>query len=279
MTTTLPPDHDRTPPDQSGRRRGVVVALALTVLVLGVVIGVLLLTPRSTPGAGTPPAPSVTGTAPSTTAPPQASTTAGPTTSPGTATSRPDPTTNASGVPADAVTAVWPTGAVPTRYTDPVAAARGFAIDMAAFGDPVLGDFRAGDSRSGEVEIRPAPDGPVTTVLVRMLGDGTWWVLGAATADVTLDSPAAGDVLMGTAELRGSALAFEGTVDVRILDDTLATLASGVVTGGGDVARPFSAEFPMDGPASGHGTVLLTTASAENGSTWTATAVRVGLAP
>lgn len=274
MTTTLPPDHDRTPPEQTGRRRLVVAALALTVLVIGVVAGVLVLAPPSTPDGGLPTAPPATGSAPAATTSPSPP---APTT--GAMTTTPAPTTVAPGVPADAVTAVWPTGAVPTRYTDPVAAARGFAIDMAAFADPVLGAFRAGDSRSGEVEVRPAPDGPVTTVFVRLLGDGSWWVLGAATADVTLDSPAAGDLIAGTAELSGTALAFEGTVDVRIVDDTTATLATGVVTGGGDVARPFRGVFPLDGPATPYGTVLLTTASAADGSTWTASAVRVGLAP
>ncbi|GAA2558615.1 Gmad2 immunoglobulin-like domain-containing protein [Pseudonocardia hydrocarbonoxydans] len=274
MTTTLPPDHDRAPSERTGRRRPVVAALALTVLVLGVVVGLLVLTPAATPGGGSPTA--LPTSAPAATTSPSSSQ---PTPTAGTVTTTPTPTTVTPSVPADAVTAVWPTGAVPTRYTDPVAAARGFAVDMAAFADPVLGAFRTGDSRSGEVEVRPAPDGPVTTVFVRLLGDGTWWVLGAATADVTLDTPAAGDLIAGTAELSGTALAFEGTVDVRILDDTTATLATSVVTGGGDVPRPFRGVFPLDGPAAPHGTVLLTTASAADGSTWTASAVRVGLAP
>lgn len=280
MTTTLPPDHDRTPPEQTGpRRRLAVAAPALTVLVLGLVVGVLALTPPSTPGDGPPTAPPATGSAPAATTSPSSFTTVQPTPTAGTGTVAPTSVTAAPRIPADAVTAVWPTGAVRTRYTDPVAAARGFAIDMAAFADPVLGAFRAGDSRSGEVEVRPAPDGPVTTVFVRLLGDGTWWVLGAATVDVTLDSPAAGDLIAGTAELSGTALAFEGTVDVRIVDDTTATLVTGVVTGGGDVARPFRGVFPLDGPATPYGTVLLTTASGADGSTWTACAVRVGLAP
>lgn len=276
MTTTLPPDHDRTPPEQIGpRRRLVVAALAVTALVLGVVIGVLALRPPSTPGDGLPTAPPATGSAPAATTSSPPPSTAQPTPTGGTVTATP----TAPRVPADAVTAVWPTGAVPTRYTDPVAAARGFALDMAAFADPVVGAFLVGDSRSGEVDVRPAPDGPVTTVFVRLLGDGTWWVLGAATADLTLDSPAAGDLLAGAAELSGTALAFEGTVDVRIVDDTTATLATGVVTGGGDVARPFRGEFPLDGPAAPYGTLLLTTASGADGSTWTASAVRVRLAP
>lgn len=278
MTTTLPPDSDETRPGRS-RRRDPVIVLALAVLAMGAVLAAVLLAPRPAPGgsapATTPPPASVAGP----TTPPAASGTLAPTSGPGTAPATPGPSSAAPPVPADAVTAVWPTSAVPTRYSDPVAAARGFAIDLAAFAAPVVGDYRAGDSRSGEVEVRPAPDGPVTTVFVRLLGDGTWWVLGSATADVTLESPSAGDLVAGTAELRGTALAFEGTVDVRIMDDTLATLATGIVTGGGDVARPFTGSFPFDGPASPYGTILLTTASGADGSTWTASVVRVALAP
>jgi hypothetical protein len=98
-------------------------------------------------------------------------------------------TTQASG---DVSTAVWPFVMSPTRYRDPVAAARGFAVDYVGFVDPIVGAFRAGDARSGEVTVRRSDPGPVTTVFVRQLGnDGTWWVLGSTTANIVLTSPAA----------------------------------------------------------------------------------------
>lgn len=71
----------------------------------------------------------------------------------------------------DTSTAVWPFVSGTTRYTDPVSAARGFAADFVGFTDPVVGDFRQGDSRSGEVPVQAKASAPVTTVLVRKLGD------------------------------------------------------------------------------------------------------------
>src|SRR5690606_35883458 len=79
-------------------------------------------------------------------------------TEPGSSTS-----TSSATAPADdaTATAVWPRSDTARRFEDPVAAARSFAVDFAVFADPVLGEFRQGDSRSGEVEVRPQADGPV----------------------------------------------------------------------------------------------------------------------
>ena len=41
--------------------------------------------------------------------------------------------------------AVWPLPDSETRYTDPVEAARGFAVDFVGFIDPVLGEFLVAD--------------------------------------------------------------------------------------------------------------------------------------
>ena len=66
--------------------------------------------------------------------------------------------------------AVWPAPSSGRRFTDPVEAATTFATEFVGFTDPVVGEFLQGDSRSGEVEVRPRADGPVTTVFVRLLG-------------------------------------------------------------------------------------------------------------
>ena len=49
--------------------------------------------------------------------------------------------------------AIWPWSDTSTRFSDPVEAATNFATDYLGFTDPVVGDFQAGDSRSGEVEV------------------------------------------------------------------------------------------------------------------------------
>lgn len=211
---------------------------------------------------------------------PTTETTAAPTTEPTTepttdTTDTPD--TTVAPAPVDTSTAVFPYATGGLRFDDPVAAARGFAVDFLGFADPVVGEFMAGDSRSGEVPVRPVSDGPVTTVMVRQLGaDGTWWVLGSATADVAVDSPAAMAAVASPLTVTGRALAFEGNVSVEVRQDgSTGALGSGYVTGGGDVMRPFSGQIEFSTPTAEHGAVVFLTHSAENGQVWSASTVRV----
>lgn len=185
--------------------------------------------------------------------------------------------TTAAPAPVDTSTAVFPYASGDVRYDDPVAAARGFAVDFVGFTDPLVGEFMQGDARSGEVEVRPLADGPVTTVFVRQLGDdGTWWVLGSATADITVDSPATGDTITSPVALTGSALAFEGTVNVEVRQDgARSPIGTGFVTGGGDVMRPFSGEIAFSTPSAERGALVLLSLSAENGQVWEAATLRV----
>lgn len=46
-----------------------------------------------------------------------------------------------------------------------------------------------------QVGVRPTMDGPETTVLVRQSGDEGWWILGAASENIVVTQPVAGDVL------------------------------------------------------------------------------------
>jgi hypothetical protein len=287
MTAVLPPDQEQPPPapepspTSAAQRYWATTAALLAVVAIGisaVVLATVLL--GDAPEPGPPAAPTATTTAspapsPAPTSEPEPTPTTSPSAPPTTT-----PTSTPPVVPPDATTAVWPTAGSGIRYIDPVAAARGFAVTLVGFADPVLGEYRSGDSRSGEVEVRPAEQGPATTVFVRKLGDDTWWVLGAATAGIQLDSPAAGDLLAPPAvTLSGRALAFEGTVAVRILDDrTDRPLATGVVTGGGDQLRPFEGTVELAQPGTDHGALVLTTENARDGSVWSACVIRVAFA-
>jgi hypothetical protein len=183
----------------------------------------------------------------STTAPPTPSTAAGSTT---TTTNVPATTAPAAAIPADVLTqAAWPRPSSEVRFDDPVAAADSFARYYVRFASPVVGSFRAGDSRSGEVPVQPRAGGPETTVLVRLLGDDHWYVIGAVTADIAVDEPTTGAALGCPQAVSGRALAFEGTVDVRIdgyqPDGDRVTLGEGFVTGSGSPpAGPFTGEIP-----------------------------------
>jgi len=241
------------------------VALAVAVAIIAVLVAVLVWPDDADDVA----------TGPSTTVAP---TTAAPTTEPSTA--APTTATTVAPAPTDTSTAVFPDASTDVRYDDPVEAARGFAVDFVGFTDPVVGELMQGDARSGEVEVRPVANGPVTTVFVRQLGtDGTWWVLGSATANIAADAPGAGEAISSPVSVSGNALAFEGTVNVEIRQDgTDQLLGTGVVTGGGDILRPFSGEIEFTHPTAAYGAVVFLTRSEEDGRVWEAAVVRVSFA-
>jgi hypothetical protein len=193
------------------------------------------------------------------------------------------PTTTAIETPTaaavDTSTAVWPFASSATRYSDPVSAARGFATDYVGFTNPVVGEFRQGDTRSGEVPVQAKTTGPTTTVLVRQLGD-SWWVLGASTPNIQLTSPPALSSISSPVHLQGTSTAFEATVDVAVRADGDATpVGTGIVMGGsmGEMG-PFDGTVSFTPPSAAAGALVLLTRSAEDGSVAEATVVRVTFA-
>ena len=181
----------------------------------------------------------------------------------------------------DRSSAIWPTAGVASAPADPVAAARRFAESYLGFTAPQVGPFRQGDGRSGEVDVRPEDDGPVTTILVRQLGgEATWSVLGATTPGIEVTIPAAGDEIGAPATVAGRAFTFEGHVAVEIRQDGRTDPAGGgFVTGGGDEMRPFAGEVSVAPGSGGNGAVVFLTHSAEDGRVWQAAARRVRLLP
>ena len=220
---------------------------------------------------------------------PPASTTAKTSTTVATTTTTEPPTTTASSTTSSSTTssvpeavqpeqAVWPFASTSTRYSEPVAAAAGFATEYLGFTDPVVGPFQQGDARSGEVEIRPQASGPVTTVLVRRLApDDSWWVIGASTGNIQLASPEALATITSPVTVSGTSTAFEATVNVEVRQDgTLEPLAADVVMGGSmGTMGPFSKEIAFGPQSADAGALVLKTLSAEDGSIWEATVVRI----
>ena len=205
---------------------------------------------------------------PATSQPPATEPTAAPTTDTATTTAPDDPTR----------TAIWPWVDSGVRFDDPVVAAASYATDFLGFDDPVVGEFLAGDSRSGEVEITPGAIGPSTVVFVRQLtADDSWWILGSATGNIVLDEPQTGDVVESPLQLVGEALAFEGTVEVEIRADGEAEpIEVGFVTGsGGPEPGPFDEELEFVSPGSGGGALVLISRSSEDDSVLEAASIRI----
>ena len=192
-------------------------------------------------------------------------------------TTKPAPSTTTGASTEQPSSAVWPLAASPIRYTDPVKAATGFATTYLNFVNPVVGRFRAGDRRSGEVVVRPTSSGPQTTVIVRRLApDDSWWVLGASTPNLQVQSPSAGASITSPVTLSGTSTAFEGTVSVEIrADGSTAPIATDFVTGGANgTFGPFSKSIPFDTPT-GRGAIILKTFGTENNVLWETSVVRV----
>ncbi len=290
MTTPL--DHDSPRRDETDRELPILaLVLAIVAVVVAAVALVLVLrdgdttetvdTTTSIPATSTVPSTTDTTTTTAATTTAEATTTTQPTTTTETATSSTDTTD-----PDAYLSAVWPwpdaaAGPAAGRFTDPVAAATSFAIDFVGFDDPVVGEFRQGDTRSGEVEIRNRSDAPATTVFVRQLGaDDTWWVLGAASENIAIDHPEALEVLDGVLVVEGQARTFEGNVQVVLRADGLSDpLVVDNVTGRGDgVFGSFDETFTFEPPPSDAGAALFIARSAEDGSVWEAGVVRVRFA-
>ena len=182
----------------------------------------------------------------------------------------------------DPAVPVWPLAHTARRFTDPVSAARSFATEFVGMTGPVVGGFQAGDARSGEVAVQPQAGGPVTTVLVRMLEDDTWFVIGAATDAISVDNPASGAGIGCPARLTGEALAFEGVVQVSMRADWVdEPIGTGFVQGGGGPAAPFDGSVDCDlgslDDGVHYGTIIFSTEGGEDYRIWQFTVVRVAL--
>jgi hypothetical protein len=245
-----------------------VVLLAVAVVVLAVV---LALHERHDDGPAPRAQPASTATA-ATTSNPATTSSVGTTASPST-------TLHLSAEEAAGV--VWPAPGSGVVYDDPVEAAVGMGTRLARFTTPVVGPFQQGDARSGEVELRPSRNGPVTTVHVRKLNDGNWYVLGASTDALRLDSPAAGGAAGSPVTVSGRSTSFEGLVLVTVLaQGDPAPLGQLPMLGGANGAfAPFTGQVHFD---SAHvdrpGAIMLSTDSAEDGRVWQVTVVPVMLA-
>ena len=166
------------------------------------------------------------------------------------------------------------------RFEDPEPAAQAYATEVLGFTDLDMSEFLAGDNRSGEIEISDRPDGPVTVIRLRIMDDETWFVMSSETADITVDEPALRDAISSPFQTSGTALAFEGTVQVRVLaQGDEEPLGEGFVTGSGSPpAGPFEGEISFTAPAEDTpGVVVYLTTSGEDGHVMQATSFPVRL--
>jgi hypothetical protein len=194
-----------------------------------------------------------------------------------TTTSAPVTTTTARGV-SQTATAIWPTSASSDRYPTPDAAATGFALAFLHMTDPIIGAYRAGDARSGEVAVRGSARGPVTTVMVRQVTSGaSWWVIGAATPDIAINAPSTLARVRSPFTIAGVSTAYEAVVNFSLREDDVSTPLAMGTTMGGSMGQlgPFHATLAFQSPTSAYGALVLYTISAKDGSIASASAIRL----
>lgn len=161
--------------------------------------------------------------------------------------------------------AIWPAGDV--VFDTPEAAAQDFVREVLGVA-PVLGEFRQGDARSGEIEVLSPGEGDAGTsvvrglLLLRQLGpsDG-WFVLAAVNDNASITVPASSDqVTAGPLTVEGRARGFEANVVVTAFEaGDRETELDQVVTQGGafETPEPFTVTVDLSGGSPGDTVVLL----------------------
>jgi len=177
-------------------------------------------------------------------------------------------TTSSTTTPADTTTttepvgleqpAIWPAAGV--VFDTPEAAAEDFVTEVLGV-PPALGEFQAGDSRSGEIELLSPGEGSGTPVargviLLRQLGpDDGWFVIGVANDNASITVPAAGaTVAAGPLLVEGVARGFEANVIVRafVAGDASSDLDLQITMGGAmETPEPISVTLDLSGASSG----------------------------
>ncbi len=211
----------------------------------------------------------------------QTTTTESPTTS-STTTDATTTTTAPFVIEVDPYAVAYPSPLHSQRFDSPEAVAATYATEVLGFTELVVVEFQEGDSRSGEVVIVDRPGRIETIVLVRQMEDDTWFVLGSQTEDIAVDTPEARDTISSPFDTTGSALAFEGTVDVVVrTQDDPTPVGNGFVTGSGvPPAGPFTDAIEFTPPAEDTpGILVYRTLSAEDGHVLQATSFPVRLLP
>jgi hypothetical protein len=115
-------------------------------------------------------------------------------------------------------------------------------VDFIGFESASLGEFRQGDARSGEIDIDTTTDPLVsgcrgtTTTFVRLDASDNWVVIGAATSDIEITSPAHDAVVSSPLTTRGTHTVMTGDgVRMQLWPDGADTpvVNQAVTTGGG----------------------------------------------
>jgi hypothetical protein len=164
--------------------------------------------------------------------------------------------------------AIWPAPGV--VFATPDEAAADFVSSvLISEGDPVLGEFRQGDARSGEIPVLFAgeagdvdPPQEQGILGLRRIGPTEGWYVIAATSDgAVIDTPSALDeVPAGSVTVSGEGRGFEGTLAVSAFPpgDQASEFDLQIGAGGAfEDLQPYSVQLDLSGATAGEVVVIL----------------------
>lgn len=167
-------------------------------------------------------------------------------------------------VPASRQPAIWP--AADVVFTTPEAAAADFVAAVLVQGS-LLGEFRAGDARSGEIDVFASVEGaPIgdarSTLLLRQLGpDAGWFVTAAVSPVQSITTPEAmATVPAAPLAVEGTGTGFEATIVVSafVAGHPSSELAHVVAMAGNfGESAPFAVSLDLSAASPGDVVVLL----------------------
>jgi hypothetical protein len=167
---------------------------------------------------------------------------------------------------------LWPGPGGPT-FSEPAAAAQAFVAAVVGVDDAPLSDVRPDGDRAAAVDVlgraedgRPL-DRVVSTIGLRRDGGG-WFVTGATSPDVVIDSPAPAATVESPVRVTGQGRGFEGTIGVslRRRSSPEAELASvAVIAGSGAELAPFTADLDLASTPAGAAILVASTDAGATG--------------
>lgn len=185
---------------------------------------------------------------------------------------------------AESPLAVWASAG--TSAATPESAAAAAVRDLIGV-EPVLGEYMAGDGRSGEITVfSPGETTPVerSLLLLRQLGpDDQWSVIGAINPAMTIDRPASGSVVPARMlTVSGRARGFEALVVVSAhrITESIELIDQETAMGGSlETPEPFSVELDLGGTEPGDVIAIVVRGGVgleEDPGEFSAVAVRIG---
>ena len=155
----------------------------------------------------------------------------------------------------EADVAMWPSSDV--THATPEAAARDFVAKVLDV-PPALGEFRAGDSRSGEIDVLSRGEGGSSsitraTLVLRQFGPRNgWFIVSAGSEGVSITNLSTGDKVDARAiTVQGQARGFEGSVVVSayVRGDDVELAKKAIQAGSMGERKAYTATLDLAAPA------------------------------